>query len=125
MMDYFRKVFLHSPGHYIAALIVAVVVGVYRFATLSDGVGVWFALYEIFSVSGLVTFLIGGLMTVSFFGAFDLFGYVFSSARSNGKYKNYADYSQKSMEKRTLGKYYFVPYYVVGVIVFLISFLFS
>lgn len=124
-MDLFRKVFLHSPGHYIVALVLAVAVGVYRYCMLSDGVATQYALYEIFSVSGYVTFLIGALFTVSYLGAFDLFSYVFSSARSSGKYKNYADYSQKTAEKRSSGDYFFVPYYVVGIVVVLISLLFS
>ena len=118
-----KKFLFHSPGHYIAALILAAAVGAFRFSTLPDGINVRFAWYEILSVSGYVTFLIGALMTVSYFGAFDLFGYVFSPGRTgeHRKYKDYAHYSQKKMEKRGREGYFFVPYYVVGFAVVLIS----
>lgn len=141
-MQFLKKTFIHSPGHYIAALILAVMVGAFRFATLLEGIDdqlAWyetlaasgmegidprFAWYEILSVSGYVTFLIGALLTVAYFGAFDLFSYAFTPNRT-GKYRNYTDYSQKKAEKRARGNYYFVPYYVVGIAVVLISYLFS
>ena len=122
-MDSLKKIFLQSPGHYAAALIVAVLAGVFRYATLPEGVGVRYALYEIFSVSGYVTFLIGGLVTVAYFGAFDLFGYVFSPGRR--KYRNYAQYSEVKTQERGRDGYYFVPYFVVGILVVLISLFFG
>ena len=122
-----KKFFLQSPGHYIAALILTVAVGAFRYFALPEEVGTQFALYEVLSVSGFVTFLIGGLMTVAYFGAFDLFGYVFSPGRSgeNKKYRDYADYSEKTAQKRARDGYYFVPYYVVGIVVVLVSLLFT
>lgn len=145
MMRAIKKFFFQSPGHYIAALILTVIVGVFRFATLLEGIdpqlswyetlsvsglegiSLRFALYEIFSVSGFVTFLIGMLMTVAYFGAFDLFGYAFSPARNGEvrRYRTYADYVHHKEEKRASGGCYFVPYYVVGIAVVLISNLFS
>ena len=127
-MHALKKFFVHSPGHYIASVILTAAVGVFRYFTLPEGVGSRFALYEILSVSGFVTFLIGALMTVSYFGAFDLFGYVFSPGRMGGgvrKYSSYADYSHKMAEKRANGALYFVPYYVVGIVVALSSNLFA
>ncbi len=125
-MELLKKIFIHSLGHYIAALILAVGMGLFRVITLPEGVGVRFAWYEILSVSGAVVFLIGALMTVSYLGAFELFGYVFSPERrgKRRKYKNYAQYSQQMAEKRAKGEYYFVPYYVIGAFVFVLSFLF-
>jgi len=126
-MDFLRKVFLHSPGHYIAAVILAVAMGVFRYSTLSAEVATRFAMYEVFSVSGWVTILVGGLMTVTYLGAFDIFSYTFSGGwlSTNRKYKDYADYSQKTAQRRAAGKWYFVPYYVVGAAVALVSVLFS
>lgn len=123
-MHYLRKIFLHSPGHYVAAVIMAVAVGVFRYCALSPEVSARFAVYETLSVAGAVTFLFGGLMLVAYFGAFDMFSYTFSSGRTGGKYKNYADYSQKSAEKRARGSFYFVPYFVVGLAVLLLSLLY-
>lgn len=122
-MHFLKKIFFRFPGHYAAALIIAAVVGAFRFSTLPDGINAQFVWYEVFSVSGFVTFLIGALMTVSYFGAFDLFSFAFSSGRTgeHRKYKDYVDYSNQKAQKRAKGGYYFVPYYVVGVLVILIS----
>lgn len=127
MMYSLKKALFQSPGHYLAALILAVAVGAFRYSTLPEGIDVRFACYEILSVSGYVTFLIGALLTVSYFGAFDLFGYVFSPGRSgeHRRYKDYVHYTQQKTEKRARGGYFFVPYYVVGVAVVLISYLFA
>ena len=126
-MYFLRKIFLHSPGHYLAALIVAIAMGIFRFVTLPGWISTRFVWYEIFSVSGFMTFMIGALLTVAYFGAFDLFGYVFSPGRigKQRKYKDYADYSQKKAEKRANSGYFFVPYYVVGVLVMLVSNVFA
>lgn len=121
-----KKIFVQSPGHYIAALLLDAAVGIFRFTTLPQGIGARFLWREVLSVSGSVTLLIGGLLTVAYFGAFDLFGYVFSPGRfgENRKYKDYAQYSQKMAERRASGGYSFVPYYVVGTVVALSSLLF-
>ena len=145
----FRKFFLHSPGHYVGAAVVAAAVTVFRMLMLPEDVGVrffWndalsaaegvgfhffagtrFAWYDSLSVAGGVTFLVGALLTVSYFGAFNLFGYVFSPGRLGEyrKYKSYAHYCQIQEESRARLAYYFVPYYVVGIAVFLVSFLFA
>ena len=122
-----RKFLVQSPGHYALALFLAVIVGLFRFSTLPEDISTSFMWYEILSVSGAVTFLVGGLLTVSHFGAFDLFSYAFSrnGTGERKKYKNYTDYTNDKTEKRTRLGYIFVPYYVVGVAVVLISRLFA
>lgn len=126
-MNSLRKALFHSPGHYVVALVIAVAVGLLRFSTLPEGISPWFVCYEVLSVSGYATFLVGGLMTVSYFGAFDLFGFVFSPNGGNGrkKYQNYTDYTEKKTEDRVRDGYFFVPYYVVGLVIVLISWLFA
>ena len=61
----------------------------------------------------------------SYFGAFNLFGYVFSPGRlgEHRKYKSFAHYCQIQEENRARQAYYFVPYYVVGIGVLLFSLL--
>lgn len=127
MMHAIRKLLFRFPGHYVVALIVAVAVGVFRHYTLPDGIGIRFTWYEVFSVSGYVTLLFGALMTVTYFGAFDLFGYVFSPGRTgeNKKYKSYTHYVEQKAEKRAKEGYFFVPYYVVGAVLILVSLLFA
>lgn len=126
-MGNLKKYLFRSPGHYVVALIITVAMGIFRFCTLPEGIGIGFTVYEVLSVSGYVTFLVGALLTVAYFGAFDLFGYVFSRNRTGEvqKYKNYADYCHKQAEKRARGGYYFLPYYVVGIAVVLLSLLFG
>lgn len=122
-----KKFFFQSPGHYIGAVILTAVVAALRYFALPEGVDAGFKWYESLSVSGYVTFFVGALMMVAYWGAFDLFGYVFSPGRMGGhrKYKDYADYSSQKMAKRAKTGCYFVPYFVVGILVVLISTLFS
>ena len=122
-MDALKKIFGQSIWNYIAAVVLAVAVGVFRFVMLPKGIHVRFIWYEVLSVSGIVTFLFGALLMVAYLGAFDLFGYVFSPGRISGrqKYKNYTEYAQKKEQNRAKEGYFFVPYFLVGVIVVLIS----
>lgn len=126
MMHFLKKLFFQFPIHYVIAFVLAAAVGAFRFSTLPEGLASSFVWYETFSVSGSVTVLIGALLTVSYYGAFDLFGYVFSPGRSgeHRKYKDYVHYSEQKLEKRAREGWFFVPYYVVGVLVLLISRLF-
>ena len=91
-----KKFFLHSPGHYVASLILAIAVFLFRWFNLSEDVGFGFAVYDCLSVAGGVTFLVGALFTVSYFGAFDLFSYVFARAFEKKHYKSYAAISEQS-----------------------------
>lgn len=120
-----KKTFVHSPGHYVGALLLALAVFLFRRWNLPEEVGTAFALYDCLSVAGGVTFLVGALFTVTYFGAFDLFGYVFGRSFEKKSYKSYAHYANEKQEKRSREQYYFVPYYVVGVLVFLVSLLFA
>lgn len=127
MMYALKKFFFRSPWHYLCASIVAIAMGLFRFFTLGADVSPRFMWFEILSVSGFVTCLIGALLLVAYWGAFDLFGYVFSPGRTgeHRKFANYADYTQKKEEKRARNGWYFVPYFVVGIVLMLISMLFS
>lgn len=138
MMNALKKIFGQSVWNYIAAVVLAVAAGVFRFATLLEGVEpelgwyqtlttvglgemslrlVW---YEILSLSGYVTFLLGALLMVAQWGALDMFSYAFSSKR--GKYKDYTDYTQQKAEKRSKEGYLFMPFFVVGVVLVIVSY---
>lgn len=118
-----KKIFVHSPWSYISAAILAVAVGLFRYFALPEGLNAAYVRGECLSVSGVVTFLVGMLLMVGYFGAFDLFGYVFSPGRTGNvrKYSSYADYTEKMVEKRSKGNLYFVPFFVVGALVVLLS----
>lgn len=126
-MDSLRKIFFQTPWHYAIAAGVAAVVAVFRCIALPQGLDLRYVVYEVLSVSGSVTFLVGALLAVAYFGAFDLFGYVFAPGRTDEgrQFKNYAEYAKAKENKRYRNGYYFVPYFVVGVLVFLLSFLFA
>lgn len=126
-MDALKKALFRSPWYYVAALVLSAVIGVARYFALGEGVYIGFALYDCISVAGGVTFLVGGLFAVAHFGAFDMFSYVFSPDRLAGKqkYKSFAHYSQAMEEKRGRQGYTFLPFFVVGIVVFLISLLFA
>lgn len=126
-MHSLKKLFFHSPAHYIAAVIISVAVMIFRFFTLPEDTGSQYAWYEVLSVSGYVTFLIGGLFAVAHLGAFDIFGYAFSPGRMGKvrKYRDYTDYQQQKQEKRAKEGGAFVPYFLVGIVLFLISLLFA
>lgn len=126
-MYFLKKILFHSPVHYIIAAVLAAAVVIFRFSTLPEGVGAQFAWYDALSVAGYATFLIGALLAVAHYGAFDLFGYIFSPGRVGNvrKYKSYADYSAKKAESRARDGMIFIPYFVVGIVVFLLSFLFA
>lgn len=111
------------PGHYLASLVLALLAGLFRFSTLPEGIDQTLVWYEVLSVAGCVTVLIGALFTVSYYGAFDIFGYAFSSDRKSEhrRYKDYVDYSEKKIAKRAREGYFFVPYYVVGIAIVVIS----
>ena len=123
IMHALKKIFVHSPWSYIGAVVLAVAVGLFRYFALPEGLNAAFVRSECLSVSGVVTFLVGMLLMVGYFGAFDLFGYVFSPGRTGSvrKYRNYTDYTEKMVEKRSRGNLYFVPFFVVGALVVLLS----
>lgn len=127
MMYTLKKLIFQSPGRYIAALVVAALVVAFRLYTLGPGLDLRFVCYETLSVAGGVTFLVGGLLAVAHFGAFDLFGYVFSPGRVGEvkKYKSYAHYTQVQEEKRSRNGYPFIPFFVVGLMLYLIALLFA
>lgn len=126
-MDALRKSLFQSPWPYVAALVLSLIVAVARYFALGDGVELRFALFECISVAGGITFFVGALLAVTHFGAFDMFAYVFSPDRLAGKskYKSFAHYASAMEEKRGREGYFFLPFFVVGIVVYLISLLFG
>ena len=118
-MDVLRKLFGQSVTNYVVAMVVAVAVGVFRFLMLSKEGSVVLILHETISVAGLATFLIGALLMVAQWGAFDMLSYAFTPKR--GKYKDFVEYTQRKAEKRSKEGYIFMPFFVVGVVLVLVS----
>ena len=64
---------------------------------------------------------------VSYLGGFDTISYAFSTIKKDGKgkYLDLYDYSTKKKEERKTRKLPFIPYFTIGGIVVIISFLLS
>lgn len=115
-----RKLFLHSPARYIAAVIVAIIVGV--ICLITNGFEYRISYVNAFSVAGGIVFFLGLLQAASFYGAFEIFGYSASSFRGRErKYKDYYEYQKARQIKRSQSELVFVPFIVVGVVFFVIG----
>ena len=115
-MSFFKKVFFHSPFRYLAAFIISVVIGLT--ILIINGFDLFVNYVNAFSVGGAVTFLFGLLVLVESLGAFDTFGYAFSTFRKR-RHKDLYEYTVAKNEKRSLNKFVFVPYLVVGLVFFI------
>ena len=119
-MGFLRRFFLHSPKRYVSGLLLAT--ALILLALYFRGYDRIFYYYDAFTLSGAAVFLIGLLQLVAYFGAFDTFGYGFSSFSGNRKYDSLYEYSSRKWEKRSRGELVFMPYIVVGVLVVLVGF---
>lgn len=124
-MQKIKDIFLHSSGRYIASAIISVIVTFLYL--LSYGFDTFLNYCNGLSIGGAVTFLIGGLVMVSYLGGFDTITYGFSTIKKDGKgkYLDLYDYSTKKKEERKTKKLPFIPYFTVGGIVIIISFILS
>lgn len=122
-MSFLRKYFLHSPGHYVAALVLNIC---FTLLVLFLKGFDWLRAYmDAFSVAGAISFLYGMLLWVSAAGAFYTFGYAFSYFRGERAHKDYYEYTNAKREKQATKEKIHVPYMVVGVVFLLISFVIS
>lgn len=116
-MKLFKKLFLHSFKHYMIALgaIVGLVI-----------IFMWIDKFNLkqypsaFVSAGLLVTFTGLLLLLGYLGAYDTLGYAFTTfkTRSRRPYKDLVEYSEVKQRARKLKDYFFVPYIVVGLIVF-------
>ena len=85
------------------------------------GLRYWYA--EAMTASGAIVFLIGMLQLAAYFGAFDTFGYSFSTFRSQRRYQDLYEYTAGKSEERKHGELTFMPFLVVGLVFLLIGLL--
>jgi hypothetical protein len=115
-----RKLFLHSLARYIAAVIVAIIVGV--ICLITKGFEYRISYVNAFSVGGAIVFFLGLLQAVSFYGAFEIFGYSASSFRGKERrYKDYYEYQKAKELKRSQSELVYIPFIVVGAVFFVIG----
>jgi hypothetical protein len=122
-MEKFKNLFLHSPGRYIISFVIAlalalIYLNLYGFSTKINYINGLF-------IGGGVTFLIGGLSAVSYYGGFDIIGYGFSTIKKDGKgkYIDLFDYINKKKIERKKMNFPFIPYFTIGFFFVLISFI--
>lgn len=121
-----KKIFFHSKYRYIISLVLAFI-----------GILCYFLSHDknleqpILSTSnacfivGFVLVLIGGLSILSNLGAFDIFSYQFKRKGSGASKYTLFDHQQRRIEQSKTKKFYFVPYFVVGGLFLLVSFILS
>ena len=116
----FRKLFLHSPVRYIVGVVLALVIAF--LCLISKGFEYRISYVDAFSVAGAAVFFIGLLQVVSYYGAFDIFGYSFSAfRRKERKYTDYVDYQNKKRASKSNSKLTYMPFIAVGAIFFIIG----
>lgn len=121
-MTWFRKLFLHSLVRYIVAFAICA-----TFSLVYLIINGWnYKIYYVdaFTVGGSISVLFGGLVLVTYLGAFDTFGYAFSTFGRNRKYKDLVDYTEKKQIKRGKNRFIFMPYITVGVIFIIVGLIF-
>lgn len=112
-MSWASRIFRHSLKQYVIATAVSVVITV--LSLLRDGFALRISYYNALTTAGAVTLLLGLLMIAGYFGAFDIFGYSFSTFRRQRRFHDLYSYSEAKREKRRHGDKYFAPWLIVGV----------
>ena len=120
-MTIFRRLFIHSPIRYIVSLVIGIAVSISVLAFYGWDKKIYYC--DAFFASGAILVSIGALAFVSYYGGFDIFGYVFTSLRTNRRYHDLYEYVNAKNEKRKKPYFPFMPYLMVG-IVFIIASLF-
>lgn len=118
-----QKIIFHSPIKYliifILTSIVCLLISFIKNFTLIGFVDAFF-------ISGTITFVIGLLSLLSYFGAFDTFAYSFSYvknsySKSNNKNIDFYNYKQNKILKREKSNFSFTPYLIIGFVFLIIS----
>lgn len=114
------RLFRHGPLHYIIAVVLGAALVTVMLIRNSSQSRVAYG--DAFTVAGAVVALVGLLGLVSYHGAFEIFGYAFSSLGVR-RYRTLYEYSEAKKEKRSHGGWTFMPYITVGVVLLLVGLL--
>ena len=121
-MNWIKRVFIHSCLRYLIAYCLAVALSVIYLCTRGFQTLIYYI--DAFSIAGFIVFLWGALSLIAYFGGFDTIRYGFASFRrgSRSKYEDLYDYSVQKKEERKQGNLTFMPYFTVGIIFIILSF---
>jgi len=113
-----NRLFRHSPWHYVSACFVGCAVALLML--WRNGFSLKIAYVDALSVAGAVVLLLGLLGLVAHAGAFDIFGYSFSTFGKR-RYNDLYAFSNAKREKRGKSGWTFVPWIAVGIAFLLAS----
>lgn len=106
------RIFRHPLKQYLFAAGAAVVLTL--LSLLRNGFALRICYYDALTLAGAAVLMAGLLQLAGYFGAFDIFGYAFSTFRSVHRYEDLFAYSEAKKEKRHRGNWYFMPWLLVG-----------
>lgn len=122
-MSFLNKYFFHSPMHYVAALVMNIVLML--IVLFLNGFDKVIFYVNACSVAGAISVLWGMLLCVTAAGAFNTLGYALSIFREERKYQDLYEYTVAKEEKNSKQKKTYMPYIVVGIVFLLISYVLS
>ena len=122
-MSFLNKYFFHSPMHYVAALVMNIVLML--IVLFLNGFDKVIFYVNACSVAGAISVLWGMLLGVTAAGAFNTFGYALSTFRTERKYQDLYEYTVAKEEKNSKQKKTYIPYIVIGAVFLLISYVLS
>ena len=108
-----RRLFLHSPKVYAAALALGAVLTAVNL--WSRGGGLLFRWADAVSTAGAALIFMGLLGLVARLGAFDTMAYGFSKMW-NPRYRDLVEYTEAKAEKRRRAPLGFMPFIAVGIL---------
>lgn len=121
MKDWFKRLFLHSPIKYVVLTILGLLI--FLANLLFNG----FEFYTFYvggiQIAGLSLLFMGGLSMLGYYGAFDFWGYTFSKKTEDGRRIPISDYVEQRRVKRHNKNFPFPPYFLVGIIFLIASFI--
>ncbi len=120
-MTFLRKFVLHSPGVWIAAAVTGLVLAFLYL--VFHGFDLLFYYMDALSLAGAALILMGLLGMTAYFGAFDTFGYAFSTFVEKRRYKDLYEYTQAKQDKRSHGELSFMPFILVGALLLAVGLL--
>lgn len=122
-MGFLKRWFFHSPVRYIVALVLNIAVVLIVLCVRGFEVRSYYV--DAFSAAGAASVFFGLLLWVAAAGAFDMFGYGFSTFGTVRKYRDLYEYTVRKKEQRGRQNKTYMPYIVVGLVFLLVSVLIS
>jgi putative flippase GtrA len=111
-----KRLFVHPAKAYISPIVTCVLLVL--LVLILRGFSQTINYVDAFTIAGAVTFLLGMLGMVWYFGAFDTFGYSFAALfrDKDKRYGSLYDYSEAKKEKRSKRGLTFMTFMMVGLI---------